>query len=586
MGSNLRFYLLTAFFVVLVAAAWWLLGDYGSESDRPSAEGEGESSRVAESVAAGRDRPARVYVDDGQEKKHGVASSARTARDEPQTARRLEEDLAGNGVIRGVVTHSGAGPAAAATVTLIAEASPGVGSGFRVVHRSVVHADSTGKYEATQLPVDKQYQLKAVTATEFSAQRIYLSRTRPEIEVDFRLEEGGPIEGWVRDEANAPIPDASLYPSQQEGREGPVPGLRAQELRGLTDAQGHFSVHVNPGNWRFFVKADGYAPLETPFFAVGKRDAEIVLARGGSISGTVVDDDGAPVVNAGVLAWPTSDYGYAFGSSEARSGAGGEFTLTGLADGTYHLMLTGPNSQGWDRESATEITLEVGEHKTDLRLVYSTASKVAISGRVTAASGNPVAGASVRAHGRGPVRSFGEVQTDADGNYTITGLQNVEHYVSVSHPAFSAENRDGVLGGSRNVDFLLEARGTIEGRVVSRSSSQPVTSFDIMYAEGRRTGLDPEIQRDFMSISDPDGAFRLEGIDVGEVTVFVRASGYEWGNVLAEIRRGQPSVNLLVRLDPCAAVEGIVTDTHRAPLEGALVFAGASPPDESARAHS
>lgn len=343
MSGNVRFYALIAFFAVLIGSLWWFLGgDDSGNSVVPPDTVKGPVAPAGKAGANDPESPVRPDVGTGNGATGGalfssIPGTARSTRTAKPVAPKRQRT--GDGVIRGRVLDGAGRAVTGATVTVIAEDAEGALGQSAIVYHDAVQTDREGRYEVANVPFGKSYyQLKATTPTMFSVLRAYLSEANPEVELNFTLVEGGAIEGWVRDEAGEPVVGASLYPSQKLGQGEPLSEERRRNLRSATDAEGHFTLNLDAGSWRLFVKAQGYATLETPLLAVGTQDAAIVLTRGGSVSGNVVlDKTGEPLADVPVLIQSKS---YSENKYRTTTDAEGKFLVEGLQDGEYTLNIS------------------------------------------------------------------------------------------------------------------------------------------------------------------------------------------------------------------------------------------------------
>ncbi|MEM1453479.1 MAG: carboxypeptidase-like regulatory domain-containing protein, partial [Planctomycetota bacterium] len=148
----------------------------------------------------------------------------------------------------------------------------------------------------------------------------------------------------------------------------------------------------------------GFVPISVPRPSGGDVDVEIaVTERGGSVTGLVVDAEGAPVTGAEVVVW---DGGVPFGryavaelvddldvgmSLPFETDAEGRFEISGLADGPYTLraLALDPLRIGTARDV-------VPGDDVVIRLPDASGA-IPIEGRVVDVSGRPVQGARVQA---------------------------------------------------------------------------------------------------------------------------------------------------------------------------------------------
>ncbi|MBI5739095.1 MAG: carboxypeptidase regulatory-like domain-containing protein [Nitrospirae bacterium] len=177
------------------------------------------------------------------------------------------------------------------------------------------------------------------------------------------------------------------------------------------------------------------------------------LELGGSISGVIVSDDtGLPLPGASVNACTYQDYSYCFG---AMTDDDGSYIISGLQAGPYRLHANGNDGRlgeyydnTFDWASAAAVSVTAGQ--TTDRIDFGLARGGSISGRVVADdTGQPVEGLNLSACMDNEDRTFCVTPfpfahvTDADGNYTITGLMPGLYRVNVNgNSAYAGEYYD------------------------------------------------------------------------------------------------------------------------------------------------
>ena len=127
-----------------------------------------------------------------------------------------------------------------------------------------------------------------------------------------------------------------------------------------------------------------------------------------------------------------------------------------------------------------------------------------VTGMVADPSGAPVPGASVIVAGSLAVAIRSRSTTDAEGQYLIDGLPAGTYRVSVEHPGFRMEQREGVEvreGQTARADFRLELLSHNDTVVVTESLSR-VDATQMQMGEtchrGRgycRAGCQPQLHR-------------------------------------------------------------------------------------------
>jgi len=212
--------------------------------------------------------------------------------------------------------------------------------------------------------------------------------------------------------------------------------------------------------------------------AVSAQRAQAAIP--GSISGLVTGPGGAGVPDASVFAFPSDG---SVGGVSATSAADGSYSLTGLAAGSYRVTFLAPDfglayyPGTTDFFSAVAVTVTDGADTSRIDMHYTATG--GITGRITGADGEALAGATVSVTG---TTGFGgtEATSGADGTYTSTGLADGTYSVNVSAPGhlslyfphapdLSGATPVTVAGGAVTavVDVALPLAGAISGRVTA-----------------------------------------------------------------------------------------------------------------------
>jgi Carboxypeptidase regulatory-like domain len=284
----------------------------------------------------------------------------------------------------------------------------------------VTSTDERGVYEFKELPGGRF----SLTASKGSYVTLQYGQTRPmqggtplqvldgQIveKVDFALPRGAVITGRVVDEFGEPIADVQVMPVQSRFTQGrrrlmPVGGRGSQtndigEYRLFGLSPGEYYISATIRNFNFGGDSDdrnGYAPTYYPGTAngpeaqrvtvqvgqsLGEINITLVATRTATITGTVTDSEGRPVLQGGVTAFPRGTGGMFFGPSGGGPIRDGSFTLSGVAPGEYTLRANIGNAMGNDGrpESATAVVTVNG---ADISGVQLTAMPLAtVTGRV------------------------------------------------------------------------------------------------------------------------------------------------------------------------------------------------------------
>jgi protocatechuate 3,4-dioxygenase beta subunit len=330
----------------------------------------------------------------------------------------------------------------------------------------------------------------------------------------------------------APAPAAPLT-----GRvEGTVVGADGQPVPGATVAvvdrgppravepDGRFVVpDLEAGTYAVVAAAPGHLPARADAVEVAAgaaaRVALTLTVGGHSVTGVVSDASGGPIEGATVTAARREALGAGDMIAATLTDRDGRYRLT-LAPGSY--VVSG------EREDYVRATadLEVADldRTLDLRLVPAGVVEGIVK---DVASGAPVAGAKVEASAARPGRFGGgrrsrPVTTDAGGRFRLTGLTPGAIALSARVDADgrqSPEPTEVLLGIGEQVtgvELWVEAAPYLAGRVVD-ADGRPIADANVM-AMGGTSGESTQ--------TDPDGRFRVLGLDPGAYQVFASHPRY------------------------------------------------------------
>jgi hypothetical protein len=163
--------------------------------------------------------------------------------------------------------------------------------------------------------------------------------------------------------------------------------------------------------------------------------------------------------------------------------------------------------------------------------------------------------------------SGGSTTTDANGNYTLTGVAAGEHQVTASATAFGASTRSHTVtaGMTSTVDFSLSAPGSISGTITDSATGSPLAGATITYSGGTTT-------------STISGAYAVSGITAGSQLVTASANGYTTMEQTVTVPANGNVVADFVLSPRSMFISGEVIDGDTLnPISGAVVsFSGGS----------
>lgn len=398
------------------------------------------------------------------------------------------------------------------------------------------------------------------------------------------------------------------------------------ESRGLPPL--HYGVSVAPHRFASARARDVDA-------AAGKKvELELVLTRGATVRGRVVDENGGPVAGASVLAraadrgrggmmdWATN----LVGERPVQSAADGSFELAALTPGKLNVLVAHTGFVGGD---TGELELADGAVLADVVVRLSRGGSVA--GTVTFPDGKPAAHTSVTVYepvngGKRRRDLDGEshsTATEADGSFAITGLgagpyRVVAHHAERVDPANADEaaattavaaarraedsmvgeirndtseirvngkvvridtrvwlaTREDVAANSQSLALVLAPPPGLAGRVVDEKGA-PIRRFIASATPDWSSGTVLDRTVHAMAVDAETGEFALGGVPAGTWRVSIEAEGYVQAGEkpLAVVPLAQ---ELVVTLGSAGKIRGTVVDPLGQPVAKARVTRHAS----------
>ncbi|MCE9578634.1 MAG: carboxypeptidase regulatory-like domain-containing protein [Deltaproteobacteria bacterium] len=379
--------------------------------------------------------------------------------------------------------------------------------------------------------------------------------------------DGQPLaEVWVRASTTGGDPRAQRsWASQRSARDGSF------TLAGLV--AGSYEVHASPEDL-----PEPRDPARAVVAIGAVATVDIAIDPGATITGTVVDEHGAPVKDATVEA--TGPRWTAGGRT--RTADDGTFTMHGVAVGELRVTA----SRGWeslrapgatdDDTPGTRVTTTAGGTVTVALVVES--QRGTIRGAVVDAQGQPVADAYVNVarepDSAGAAKGSAvrdsrwswdhrPVVTATDGTFTIVDLAPGNYTVR-------ADRRGGGEAVAEHVPVLGRAQlvmkpgGAITGTVVGGDGA-PLDRFDLAVID-RLTGF-----RRRESYYQTAGAFALRDLPAGTFTLTATATGAEASVDLA-LADGEHEDGVRIEVVAMVAVRGRLVELGTgAPAPGLAV---------------
>ena len=382
--------------------------------------------------------------------------------------------------------------------------------------------------------------------------------------------QGGVIRGRVTGPDGQAVAGAmvrlmsSAMVSRTSSTVGAAAAVAFSEKFATTDAQGRYELrNVADGGYVLLVSKAGLAQakdIDAPAtdtwrgteLSIRAREqqnrVDLVLVKGGIVSGRVMDSTGRPVVGASVR----SETGGSGGSPV--SDAEGRYELRDLPAGALSIVVSRPltasgSFDGNETMQRRTIVLGEGQRLDGVDLVVPKGG--VISGRILDELGEPVEGLSVRAlqaqtvGGRTLARPVGRVamrKTDDRGQYRIYGLPPGTFYIVATDRTTAATGSgvdletsprvyypdrpsmtdaltvqiDGVSDAAGGDMTFAPARGAQIVGVALHSSGQAVTGAAILLTTGRPGVAIPE---PLGSTIGPAGEFEFRHVPPGDYIV-------------------------------------------------------------------
>ncbi len=283
-------------------------------------------------------------------------------------------------------------------------------------------------------------------------------------------------------------------------------------VNGRTDDSGRFEIDQAPsGQVRITASAQGWRTAELSSLEVppgGTLDGlRLVLERGATVAGRVLDADGQPVIGA-MVRFEVQHTGvrYFTQGSMATTGGDGRYVLEGVEPGSR--LIVARNQEG--ARAAREIEVAPGINQLDLRF----AGGFEISGRVVDGAGAPLAGASVAALAEAGDWRGAEARSGGDGSFTIEGVRDGQYRLRVTREGYATrllEEPLQVAGAPlAGVEVVLTAGGSINGTLLGLEASQ-IPLVTVMATGGGSQWAIGQVSH--------DGTYRIPDLAAGEWNV-------------------------------------------------------------------
>jgi protocatechuate 3,4-dioxygenase beta subunit len=461
---------------------------------------------------------------------------------------------------------------------------PGAGMRFEPITGGF--SDAKGNYSLPYAPPGS-YQL-TIFRPGFSAANTSLSLVSGQKAVkNLAATEDARVAGSIIDEEKRGIAGASVS-AQEVSRGGGPGGLgprfmnRGSNRETISGPDGRFVLHAQPDvDVEIGAQKKGLPSGKTAslHFASGERKSNVVITipHGVGISGRVLDRNGKPLSGVGVSADESEDQrgGGGMGRVVRRAIAGfgteRDDRIRTASDGTFSMRVKeGTYDLTFKREGFAAKTLRAQQVSGSSKPVEVTLDPgVAINGRITR-GGAGVEGVFVSALSEGGMTN---VITGPDGRFSLTDLTPGPMIVNFRKPDDFIQQVRNVTAPADDLSIELPPGGRITGRVVDKSTHNPVTSFQAGISGSRGGGgmvimMPPQLR----SFTSDDGSFVLENVPAGPTQLVVNAPGYTSAHIPnITVDEGKTVADVEVGLDTGVHLTGRVTGPDGTPVSGATV---------------
>jgi protocatechuate 3,4-dioxygenase beta subunit len=430
-------------------------------------------------------------------------------------------------------------------------------------------SDSEGRYRLRGLEPHRRHTLLAQADAVLPHQEVLFPGEPRELELTRAVAVGGSVRARSDGRALAGVEIAFARPHWDGAH-------LAERLTTKSAADGTWRLPwVEIGQPSFLIQRAGrwVERREFQVTAGGGSNFDILLDDGARLEFVVVDlESGAPLVEVQLLS----------GEGPVRTDARGLLAVPlasdGSRDGEVRIVLGHPG------DVLTEGRLKLGLPGGPLPRV-PVARGGRVRGIVLDAEGAPVAEATVglTGGGRTPVplglpEGFalnaprGNVRTGADGRFELAGCvpRQGDVLVRAQHPRHPSGRSDPFpfarLGLEHEVEIRLERGGSIAGQVTCDGAPLALT---VQFESANRSGW---------VRSNAEGAYRVDGLEAGPVTVRPRREG-EWDDEPrpadreVSVAAGETTVCDLALVTDEVTIEGRVLDGDGAPVAGVMLYA-------------
>jgi protocatechuate 3,4-dioxygenase beta subunit len=340
-----------------------------------------------------------------------------------------------------------------------------------------------------------------------------------------------------------------------------------------------FSNLIPDQPYRLIARHSSFAETTKGNFAIkaeGITDIRVVMARGYTLKGTVMDDmSGAVIANAelrlqGIMSMlPGAD---SRGDLVTTTDEFGQYEYLNVPAGTRNLTVS---AKGYGSQTRTNLLFQgpiatTAPTTQDFRL----SNALSLRGRVYAPDMTPIIGARVEATSYETAQiSRGSGVTNQNGAFEIGELAEGTFMVIVRSPGFSDQRLTRVLLSDPDLEIIMARQGGVMGRVVSGKTGGPVKSFRAsvrMIAPGATVYGRTPATGDF---NTANGEFELQGLEAGSYALQVEAEGFAptYSDTFI-VSQGIVTPDIVVNMGQGGSITGRLVDANTGqPVANAMI---------------
>ncbi len=348
------------------------------------------------------------------------------------------------------------------------------------------------------------------------------------------------LTGVIRDPEGQPVAGALV---------SVLPGSRGEAV---SDENGRYEATWDPSMWRQedttfcllarHVQRNLAAAVE---MAADTQSLDVILGAGMTLTGKVVGSDNRDLDGARIMpSLRMSNWGASIARTEAHAAADGTFAITGLPRNQRYAIYARASGYGQVSHDV-EVDLTRGE-RADIGALVLPVANLSVSGQVVDVDGHPVAGGAkviagvavdesgapvasvpvgvcchktIREDGRmgWSYSSFPTLRdtTDTQGRFAIELENDGQYNLLFSPDRHAATIVYDVPVNTKALKVVLEAGGTLEGRLASLEGGQkvPIPHAELKLEQSSRASYTHlGFDRDQTTLTDAQGRFRFEHI--------------------------------------------------------------------------